>query len=97
MQGVEDNSISDNWLLEKENDAVAITAIKKHESRDTMIVRMVNLTAENVIEKIQTSKKIKTCWKVTLLEEREVEVDSKSDYFEANLKPYEIGTFEVGF
>ena len=97
MQGVKDDSISDNWLLEKENDAVAITAIKKHESRDTMVVRMVNLTGENVVEKIQTSKKIKTCWKVNLLESREAKVDSKSDYFEANLKPYEIGTFEVGF
>ena len=97
MQGVEDNSISDNWLLEKNNDAVAITAIKKHESRDTMIVRMVNLTGRNVVEKIQTSKKIQACWKVNLLESKRVRVDNRPDCFEADLKPYEIGTFEVGF
>jgi len=97
MQGVVDGAISDDWLLEKKNDAVAITAIKKHESRNTLVVRMFNLTDEDVIEKISTSKQIKTCWKLNLIESRQSQIKHQLNAFQVTLKAHEIGTFEVEF
>tara|TARA_B100000029_G_scaffold369009_1_gene362769 strand:+ start:5924 stop:8656 length:2733 start_codon:yes stop_codon:yes gene_type:complete len=97
MQGVADGAISDNWLLEKENDTVAITAIKKHESRNTLVVRMFNLSGEDAVETISTARQVKACWKLNLIENRQSKIKNQTNGFQVGLGAYEIGTFEVEF
>ena len=47
-----------------------LTAIKRHELRDTLVVRMYNPRAESVIEVLQSARPVGAGWQVNLLEER---------------------------
>jgi len=47
-QGVLDGSVTGgrDGLLEKSDGAVCVSAVKKHETRDTLVVRLYNQTGE---------------------------------------------------
>jgi len=71
VQGVEDLSIDGGvGLVESEGERTCITAIKKHEDRDTLVVRLYNLTREKVRETVKFGREVKNAWCVNLLEER---------------------------
>lgn len=103
IQGVEDNSIpSAGSLLETSTNQTCITAIKKHDDRDTLIVRLYNLTGKKVTESLKFGKPVKRAWIVNMLEEvlSEIKLDSgkgNSNTVKVDLRGYEIVTIEVSF
>ena len=48
VQGVEDNAVSGASLLRHDSARASITAVKRHEERDTLVVRLYNLTGAAV-------------------------------------------------
>ncbi len=71
-QGVRDLLVPGGpGLLEKSSSATSITAIKRHQERDTLIVRLVNLAGEPARETLTFGLPVKDAWFTNLLEERE--------------------------
>jgi len=99
VQGVEDLSIQGgDGLVESESERTCVTAIKKHEDRDTLVVRLYNLTADKVREMLKFGRDVKNAWQVNLLEERieeELEVEGRNVTFE--VEGYGIFNVEVEF
>ncbi|UCG51783.1 MAG: hypothetical protein JSW58_16685 [Candidatus Latescibacterota bacterium] len=97
VQGVKDlHTWGDLGLIEKKTKRTSISAIKKHEARDTLVIRLYNLTGDDVEESLTFGVAIQSAWKTDLLEERIAEL-SVMDRFELPLPlgPHEIVTLEV--
>jgi len=97
VQGVADQSVPGGCgLLVKLGTKTSISAIKKHESRDTLVVRLYNLTAESVDETLTFGADLQSAFKVNLLEEREDEIPSDGPRrLPLRLGPHEILSLEV--
>jgi hypothetical protein len=98
VQGVEDQMTQGGTsFLETATARTCVTAVKKHEERDTLVVRLYNLTGEEVVETLRFGREIAQAWRTNLLEERleELEPDSARTLSLA-LRGYEIATVEVG-
>jgi mannosylglycerate hydrolase len=99
VQGVEDLSVpGDEGLLEITGYKTCVTAIKKHDQRDSLVVRLYNLTGEKVEENIMTGRDISSAWRLNMLEERIEQINkenSRSVVFAP--KPYEILSIELDF
>ncbi len=74
---------------------VDLSAIKLHEDRDTLVLRLVNLTEHEVKETLSFGHKISAAWEVNLLEERLGECPFGNASLELTLGPCEIRTVEV--
>jgi len=98
IQGVGDGSISGGMgLVELISNTASITAIKKHDVRDTLVVRLYNLTGSDSMESLRFGRKVGNAWKVNLLEERIGELPVQGGVVELRLKPHEICSVEVTF
>ena len=94
-QGVRDLLVpGGSGLVEKSSPATVVTAIKRHEERDTLVVRLVNLTGEPVGETLALGLPVRVAWKTDLLEERG---DAIPKSLEFDLAPHEIVTLEIEF
>jgi alpha-mannosidase len=98
-QGVEAGLVpGGQGLLAKANRRTAVTAIKRHEERDSLVVRVVNLTDEEVHETLALGPEVKQAWRTNLLEEREEQLEvSPGNIVRVGLSGCEIGTVELVF
>jgi alpha-mannosidase len=97
VQGVADHRIAGGSLLRKEARQTCVSAVKKHESRDTLVVRLHNLTSETVCDTLHFGRNIVSLWLVDLLEERLTEVETEANRVVLTFRPHEIVTVEVDF
>ena len=96
VQGVEDGLIpGGNGLFSKESNATAVSAVKQHASRDTLVVRLYNLTAEPVTETLTFGRQLHAAWRSDLLEERLAELAPQGPRLAVVLGAHEILTLEV--
>lgn len=96
-QGVADGHIPDGFdFIQKSSDLTAISALKKHEERDTLVLRLYNLSAEKLTETVTFGKKLAGAWVINLLEERVAALEIKSpNQLELGLRPCEIISVEI--
>ncbi|MCH6546863.1 MAG: hypothetical protein IH798_00315 [Gemmatimonadetes bacterium] len=97
IQGVVDGCISGSGLFRKESHRTRVSAIKKHDTRDTLVVRLYNLTAEPVVESLHLGRRVLAAWSTDLLEERRGDLDAQSERVEVSLRAFEIVTVEIEF
>jgi alpha-mannosidase len=99
IQGVRDSSIAGGKsLVEHRSRYVSVTAIKRHEERDTLVIRLYNLRGEQTDEFLALGLDVSAAWRINLLEERVVELttDGKRGVH-LRLEPHEIVTVEISF
>jgi alpha-mannosidase len=84
-------------LLEVSGSAIGVSAIKKHEERDTLIVRLFNAGPEPTRATLRLGRPIAGAWQCSLLEDRLSDVPFEGSSVEIPLSPHEIGTFEIAF
>ena len=98
VQGVEDQCVSGGGgFLQKKTDRTCISAIKKHEERDTLVIRLFNLTSAPVDEVLRLARYVRSSWRVNLLEERDHQLGQEGTAIFVSLKPHEIVTLELEF
>ncbi|MEE8134069.1 MAG: glycosyl hydrolase-related protein, partial [Gemmatimonadales bacterium] len=86
-----------NSLLEVTGPAVAVSAIKKHEERDTLIVRLFNAGNKPTRATLRLGPPIVGAWQCSLLEDRLSDIPFEDSSVEVPLSPHEIGTVEIAF
>ncbi len=86
-----------NSFLEVTGPAVAVSGIKKHEERDTLIVRLFNAGHEPTRAALRLGRPIAGAWQCSLLEDRLSDVPFEDSSVEVPLSPHEIGTVEIAF
>lgn len=99
VQGVEDGlTPTSEGLVESSSRQLAITAIKKHERRDTLIIRMVNLSPSPAATELSFGRALRSARRTNLLEEPagpELPISDRRLALTAN--PHEIVTLEIEF
>ena len=98
-QGVRDQCVPGGMsLLEKSNDRTCVTGIKKHETRNTLVVRLYNLTGSGVDETLRFGADVTAAWRTDLLEGRlsGLPMDDPRE-LGLELGPHEIATVEIEF
>jgi len=97
VQGVEDQALSPTGgLFSKSDDALRVSAIKKHESRDTIVLRLHNPTASPVTTALRFGLDIESAFHLSLLEERgEALPTQDARSLAMTLAPYRIETLEI--
>ncbi len=97
IQGVEDGSVvGGEGLFNKSTQLTCVSAVKKHEMRDSLVVRLYNITEQRVDETLQFGVDMVAAWQLNLLEERGSRIDLKSTReLSISLGPHEIVTVEV--
>jgi len=96
-QGVVDGEVrGEKGLLRKATGRTRITAIKRHQERDTLLVRLYNLTREPVVETLHAGLAVEGAWRTDLLEQRVGELECAGDRTVlVSLGPCEIASVEV--
>jgi mannosylglycerate hydrolase len=108
LQGVWDGHAAGGaGLVRKSTPFACVSAIKRHEERDTLVVRLYNLAGGNVEETLAFARPVARAWRVSLLEERlgELAVERgappdaprSAGELRVTLGPFEIVTLEVEF
>ncbi len=97
LQGVEDLHRPGDSLLACDADAVAVTAIKRHEERDTLVVRAVNLHPEPADATFMFGRTVSGAWRASLLEERGAPLVTVDGRLPVTFTPHEIVTLEIDF
>jgi alpha-mannosidase len=96
VQGVADNAVAGGVsFLRKATSSTAISAVKRHADRDTLIVRLYNLTANHVDETLTLGRNIVAAWTVDLLESRQGELVAAGRLLRVTLEPHRIVTVEI--
>ncbi|MFC1639403.1 alpha-mannosidase [Gemmatimonadota bacterium] len=99
IQGVADSSIAGGLsLLEHSSNYTSVSAIKRHEERDTLVIRLYNLRREHTEDTLTFDLEIAAAWRTDLLEERIEELTPTTKRgLQVKLEPFEILTLEVVF
>jgi len=99
IQGVADLHVAGGQgLVEKHSLLTAISTIKRHEQRDTLVVRVYNLTGQVVDERLTFGRPVQAAWRCDLLEERGPVLDlAGQNELKFSLAPHQIVTVEVDF
>ncbi len=84
-------------LVRLESKRLRVTAIKRHETRDTLIVRLHNMTAQDVAETLVVGSPIRAAWRVDLLEQRQDPIEFADRTLQLVVAPYRIVTLEIEF
>ena len=85
-------------LREVTKNLTCVTAIKKHDDRDTLLVRLYNLTGSPVEETLRFGRDVRGAWRANILEERGEPVGSADKRsLRLTLTPHEIAGLEVEF
>lgn len=97
-QGVwKDHTPGGPGLVGTSSRATCVSAVKKHESRDSLVVRLYNTTGEKARETLSFGRPVQAAWRVSLLEERVCEMTPDGSALDLELRPHEIATVEVEF
>jgi len=95
VQGVEDGSrVGGEGLVECLGSGVAVTAIKKHETRDSLIVRLYSLVDVPSEVTIRIARPIQRAWDCNVLEARVEELEPKGRDLALVVNPHKIVTVE---
>ena len=98
VQGVEDgHTPGGGSLLEVTSGSVAVTAVKRHEVRDTLVIRMVNLATETTEATLAFARAPASVWRSNALEERGEPLDPAGPRLDVKLRAHEIFTLEAAF
>lgn len=99
-QGFDNGNKNDGIsFLRKETKLTTISAIKKCENTNNLLVRLYNLTKKQVDEKLIFGKNIKAVWKTNILEkqiEKVTSIENGSNVL-FKLRPNEIVNLEIEF
>jgi len=97
IQGVEDSHVTGGeGLVSKTSSLTCMSAVKKHETRDNLVVRLYNISAEPVEETLRFGLDVRAAWRVNLLEERKSRLEPDSPrQLSLSLGPHEIATVEL--
>jgi alpha-mannosidase len=97
VQGVEAGlTRGGGGLVEHEAPEVSVTAIKRHRSRETLVIRLFNRSERVVNERLRFGDEVTAAWRLSLLEEREQDLDSvRGASLPLRLEPHAIETVEV--
>mgnify|MGYP001827418312 FL=1 len=82
-------------LVRQESGRSTITAIKRHEQRDTLVVRLYNPFSEPIAETLRTDATIAGAWLTDLLEERQAELPARPHCIDLTLEPHRVVTVEM--
>jgi alpha-mannosidase len=82
-------------MLRQEPGRSTVTAIKRHERRDTLVVRLYNPFSEPIQETLRTDATIAGAWLTDLLEEREAELPARPHHVDLAIEPHRIVTVEL--
>ena len=82
-------------LVSQESGRSTITAIKRHEQRDTLVVRLYNPFSEPIDETLRTDATIAGAWLTDLLEERQAELPARPHCIDLTLEPHRVVTVEM--
>ncbi len=96
-QGTADHAarLADESLLELDADRVVLTAIKKHEQRDTLVLRMYALGDRGGGARLRFARPVRAAWRCNLLEDRAAPLSVDPAALRVELGPHEILTVEV--
>ena len=99
VQGVEDGHVPGGpGLLSKANPATCVSAVKRHDERDTLELRLYNLGGETVVESLNFGTAIVGGWRTDLLGERRDALElADESRLSVSLGPHEIVTLEIEF
>jgi len=97
VQGVSDLHVPGAWLLEAPGDPLCVTAVKRHEERDTLVVRLVNLAGGREAATLTLGRDVAAAWRTDLLEERLGALPVAGREVSIVLGPHEIATVEIAF
>jgi hypothetical protein len=99
VQGVEDQAQQGHdGLVEVLSGRTRVTAVKRQETRDTLIVRLINLTGEPVTAQLRFGREAASVHRTNLLEERADELITLSvREVEFDVEPHAIETLEIEF
>jgi alpha-mannosidase len=98
IQGVEDEAIPGaGSFLKKSTTRTCISAVKKHQTRDSLIVRVFNLTSAPVHESLVLGKEVRAAWLVSLLEERLERVPHEPKRVDVLVGAHAIVSVEIVF
>lgn len=96
VQGVLEGSVQGGRsLVRRGTGRATITAIKRHCSRDSLVVRLYNPSSEPVREWLETDPPVRAAWLTDLLEEREGSVPVAGNRVDLSLEPHRIVTVEL--
>ena len=85
-------------LLETSSGLTCVSAIKRHETRDTLVVRLYNIAGEPVEETLRLGTAACAAWRTNLLEERVGKLECGDGHsVPVPLRPHEIATVEIEF
>jgi mannosylglycerate hydrolase len=86
-------------LVRKTSHLTSVSAIKRHEARDTLVVRLWNLAPEPIVETLVFGRVVRGAWRTDLMEERLGEIAAGDAWprteISLELKPHEIVTLEI--
>jgi alpha-mannosidase len=99
VQGVEEGHVAGgSGLFALDGEAVHVSAIKRHEDRDTLVVRLYNLGAARRAATLRFEPPLAGAWRTDLLEQRLCDLMIGGDHdVVVELGPHEIATVEVDF
>ncbi len=100
IQGVADGSAPGaEGPIALESEAVAVSAIKLHQRRATLVVRAYNLTGAETTAVLRTSRPVRRAWNTTILEDRidEIRLGSGPCEIALGFGPHQIRTLEIAF
>jgi mannosylglycerate hydrolase len=82
-------------FLELESDALVLSAFKRAEDRETLILRCFNPTGEDMVGRIRVMPEVKQAWRTNLDEVREEELAPRDGVIELAVGPRKIVTLEL--
>ncbi len=82
-------------LLEVATAKTMVTAVKQHDRRDSLVVRLYNMTGDPVEETVTVGSAIIEAWRIDLLEERLEPVPGTGNRLVIDLRGHEIVTLEL--
>jgi len=97
MQGVDDLHHPGAWLMERPAPEIVVTAIKRSEDRDSLIVRLYNLAPNTISGPLRFGRPPTGAWRASLLEERADALAIDGETIALELGAHEIFTLEVEF
>ena len=84
-------------LVRVDGAALRVTAIKRHEERDTLILRLHNLTGEQASGTITFGLSLRGAWRTDLLEDRGEALAVDGHEVRLEVGPHRIQTLEAEF
>jgi alpha-mannosidase len=99
-QGVAAGAAPGGMLLEQRNPAVAVSALRRHPRRDTLVVRLWNQTGQAQHEVLRTGLPATGAWLLDLLEQRQEDLvlaTVPTGELAVDLLPHRIVTVEIAF